>query len=101
VLLQQFLCSNHPLSSKVQQLRKTAFLFEVSSFFTVYTFKLLSNEHLESINQGKNLFTYHLGHAESSGAIPETYFCWPLTSKGQVKVTTIFPKINVDYVMLW
>ena len=99
--LQQFLCSDHPLSSKVQQLRKTAFLFEVSSFFIVYTFKLLSNKHLESINQGKNLLTYHLGHAESSGAISETEFWWPLTSKGQVKVTTIFQKMNVDYFMLW
>jgi len=74
VSLQQLLCSNHPLSSKVQQLRKTAFLFEMSSFFIVYAFKLLSNEHLESINQGKNLLTYHLGHAESSGAISETEF---------------------------
>ena len=49
--LQQFLCSNYPLSSKVQQLRKTAFLFQVSSFFIVYTFKLLSNKHLESIGR--------------------------------------------------
>jgi len=32
----------------------------MSSFLIVYMFKLLSNEHLESFKQGKNLLSYHL-----------------------------------------